>query len=109
MVVKHCYSFKPVKEITTVNTEMYINKKTHHFYIFIAPKSSFKIERTTVIFLDFFITKVPCLFYGFSTFSLSENRKVRLIRVISPAQREIWFERVGVRLIHGSVNQSLLT
>ena len=35
------------------------------------------------------------MFYCFSTFSLSYNRKIRLVRVFSSAGREIWFERGG--------------
>ena len=51
------------------------------------------------LFSTFFSTKISCLFYCFSRFTLSENRKVQLIRVFSPAGRGIWFERVGVQLI----------
>ena len=49
------------------------------------------------------------LSYCFSTFSLSANRKVRLIRVFSPAGREIWFERTGVRLIGVNFIQKKIT
>ena len=50
---------------------------------------------------------MPCLFYCFPAFSLSESLKVRLIKAFSPAEREIWLENVG--LIQASVNPSSLT
>ena len=52
-------------------------------------------RNVNVTVLYFFITKIFCLFYCFSTFLLSEHRKVRLIRAFSPAGRKIWFERGG--------------
>ena len=57
------------------------NANSLHIELFGTKNLHQHFERTAVIFLYFFITKISSLCYCFFTFSLSENRKVRLIRV----------------------------